>query len=246
MIRSGRPRALCAGCAVLAQPIDIEPAVRAVLTTHLRFSDRELDDVRRGRVAKHGLPSRAPGEVAVAGAVRIGAPKAAFFARVRDIARFKSGRAGPADRPVQQSAGARRSRSPDSGRGRFRRAVVPRRRLWRFGCRRPRSSVSAARSTSRRPDAPSRASTLFKQILLETVTAYVSGAGQVTQYDDGSKADPAERRVRRHPRRHAGDRRADAGAARSSAAIPVEPASRTPRIFCTGRRKSSAWRRSSP
>ena len=55
------------------------------------FSSGELADLSRGQVVKRGLPSRAPGEIAVAGAVRIRAQKSAFFARVRDIVRFKSG-----------------------------------------------------------------------------------------------------------------------------------------------------------
>ena len=179
--------ALLAGCAVLAQPIEIEPAVRTVLSTHLRFSDGELDDIRRGRVAKHGLPARAAGEVAVAGAVRIGAPKAAFFARVHDIARFKSGPAvlqiGRFSHPPalddlaaltvdEEDFDARSCRVGDCG------VRLPAAAIERF----------AREIDFKAPGAPSRASTLFKQILLETVTAYVSGAGQVTQYDDGSKA----------------------------------------------------------
>ena len=81
---------LCAGAAAAQDPT-IDAAVRAVLTTHLRFSEGDLASLGRGQVAKHDMPSRAPGEIAVAGAVRIRAPKAKFFARVRDIARFKSG-----------------------------------------------------------------------------------------------------------------------------------------------------------
>ena len=178
--------ALCAGGAVLAQPIDIEPAVRAVLTTHLRFTDRELDDVRHGRVAKHGLPSRAPGEVSVAGAVRIGAPKVAFFARVRDIARFKSGpqvlQIGRFSNPPALDDLAASTVNEDDFDA----------RSCRVGDCAIRLPAAAIERVGREidfkaPDAPSRASMLFKQILLETVTAYVSGAGQVKQYDDGSK-----------------------------------------------------------
>jgi hypothetical protein len=178
--------ALCAGCAALAQPLEIEPAVRAVLTTHLRFSDGELDEVRRGRVAKHGLPSRAAGEVAVAGAVRIGAPKAAFFARVRDIARFKSGPAvlqiGRFSHPptLDDLAALTVDDSDFDARSC---------RVGDCGIRLPAAAIErfAREIDYKAPGAPSRASTLFKQILLETVTAYVSGAGQVTQYDDGSR-----------------------------------------------------------
>jgi hypothetical protein len=178
--------ALCAGCAALAQPIEIDPAVRAVLTTHLRFSDGELDDVRRGRVAKHGLPSHAAGEVAVAGAVRINAPKAAFFVRVRDIARFKSGpdvlQIGRfSTPPVLDDLAAL---TVDEGDFDARSC-----RVGDCGIRLPAATIErfAREIDDKAPGAPSRASTLFKQVLLETVTAYMSGAGQVMQYDDGAK-----------------------------------------------------------
>jgi hypothetical protein len=179
--------ALCAGCAALAQPIEIDPAVRAVLTTPLRFSDGELDEVRRGRVAKHGLPSHAAGEVAVAGAVRIGAPKAAFFARVRDIARFKSGpqvlQIGRFSNPPALDDLAALTVDEDDFDARSC-------RVGDCGIRLPAATIErfAREIDYKAPGAPSRAATLFKQILLETVTAYLSGAGQVTQYDDGSKA----------------------------------------------------------
>ena len=81
----------CAAVAAAGQESGIEPDVQALLTKELRFSRDELAALRRGEVVKHGLPSKTPGEIAVVGAVRIHAPKAAFFARVRDIARFKSG-----------------------------------------------------------------------------------------------------------------------------------------------------------
>src|SRR4051812_10957710 len=81
---------LCAGAAAAQEP-GIDAALRAVLTTELRFSEGDLASLVRGQVVKHDLPPRAPGEIAVAGAVRIRAPKTRFFTRVRDIARFKSG-----------------------------------------------------------------------------------------------------------------------------------------------------------
>jgi hypothetical protein len=184
--------ALGAGSAVLAQPtppappIEIEPVLRTVLTTHLRFSDRELDDVRHGRVAKHGLPSRAPGEIAVTGAVRIGAPKAAFFARVRDIAQFKNGpevlQIARFSRPPVLDDLAALTVTEDDFDARSC-------HIGDCGIRLPAASIErfAREIDYKAPDAPSRISMLFKQILLEVVTAYASGAGQVTQYDDGSK-----------------------------------------------------------
>ena len=80
----------CAATA-LAQDSRVDAGVRTVLTTKLGFSTGELTELSQGRTVKHGLQARAQGEIAVAGAVRIRASKTAFFARVRDIERFKSG-----------------------------------------------------------------------------------------------------------------------------------------------------------
>ena len=68
---------------------DILPDVRTVLARDLKFSAAELADLERGKVVKHGIETSAPGEVAVVGAVRVKASKAAFLDRVRDIVRFK-------------------------------------------------------------------------------------------------------------------------------------------------------------
>jgi hypothetical protein len=83
--------ALCAGCGVLAQPIEIEPSRPRGAHDHLRFSSCGTDDVRRGRVAKHGLPSHAAGEVAVAGVPCGSSAEGGVLRSRRDIARFKSG-----------------------------------------------------------------------------------------------------------------------------------------------------------
>ena len=90
-MRLGKASALllCAAGAVAAQDAPVD--VRAVVTRQLRFSSSDFADLRRGLVVKHDLPARAPGEISVAGAVRIRATPAAFFARVRDIVRFKGG-----------------------------------------------------------------------------------------------------------------------------------------------------------
>src|SRR3989304_3864004 len=70
---------------------DILPDIRTVLSRDLKFSAAELANLERGHVVKHGIETKASGEVAVVGAVRVGASKSAFFDRVRDIARFKRG-----------------------------------------------------------------------------------------------------------------------------------------------------------
>ena len=68
---------------------DILPDVRLILARDLKFSAAELANLERGQVVKHGLEASAAGEVAVVGAVRVKALKAAFLDRVRDIVTFK-------------------------------------------------------------------------------------------------------------------------------------------------------------
>jgi hypothetical protein len=66
----------------------IDPDVLAVLTKHLRFDGAEVSQLDRGAVVKHSLDAKASGEIAVTGAVRVNASKAAFIDAVRDIVRF--------------------------------------------------------------------------------------------------------------------------------------------------------------
>jgi hypothetical protein len=186
-----RRRALLAllvsvAAAAAAQEIGVEPDVRSVLTGPLRFSAEELGDLQRGQIVKHTLLSRAPGEVAVAGAVVVRAPKAAFFARVRDITHFKQGEqilqiGRFSDPPLLGDLAAltidaddfdvRSCRVGDCG------IRLPAAAIERFG---REIDVKAA-------DAQARGAQLFKQILLDQVTAYVAGADHMPQYDDGPR-----------------------------------------------------------
>lgn len=177
---------LCAGLSAVAQDPDIEPDVRAVLTRQLRFSEDDLAAVRRGRVVKHGLPSRAPGEVAVVGAVRVRAPKAAFFARVRDIARFKSGpdvlQIGRfSDPPMLDDLAALTVDKDDFD--------VRSCRVGDCGIRLPADVIRRFQQEidPKARDAQLRGGEMFKELLLDEVKAYVSGAERMTQYDDGGK-----------------------------------------------------------
>ena len=164
----------------------IDPDLQVLLSTELRFSRDELAALRRGEVVKHGLPSRAPGEIGVVGAVRIRAPKAAFFARVRDIARFKSGpdilQIGRFGNPptLDDLAGL------TVGKDDF---DVRDCRLHDCSIRLSADAIARIdREVDRKaPDAQARGAALFKQILLEQVTAYASGGARMTQFDDGSK-----------------------------------------------------------
>ena len=175
----------CVGCAAAAQELDIEPDVLAVLTRSLRFSGGELADLRRGQVVKHGLPSRAAGEVAVVGAVRVRASKAAFFARVRDIARFKSGpdvlEIGTFSNPPALDDLAALTIDKDD-------FDVRSCRVGDCGIRLPADIIRrfAHEIVLTAPAAQARGAALFKQILLDHVAAYLSGGkGNMAQYDDG-------------------------------------------------------------
>jgi len=177
---------LCAGVAAAQEP-GIEAAVRAVLTAELRFSEGDLASLVRGQVVKHDLPSRAPGEIAVAGAVRVRAPKARFFARVRDITRFKSGPAvvqiGRFSNPPMLDDLATLTVDKDD-------FDVRSCRLGDCGVRLSAAAIErlAREVDLKAPDAQARGAAWFKQLLLDEVLAYLTGADRrMTQYDDGSK-----------------------------------------------------------
>jgi hypothetical protein len=185
------PRAAVLACLLcaagtMAQERGIEAGVRAVLTSQLWFSDGDLADLGRGHVVKHGLESRAPGEVAVVGAILIRAPKAAFLAHVRDIVRFKSGpgvlQIGRfSSPPVLDDLAALMIDKDD---------FDPRScRVGDCGIRLPASVIErVGREVDvNAPDAQARGAALFKQVLLDDVSAYMSGTDRMTQYDDGPK-----------------------------------------------------------
>jgi hypothetical protein len=177
---------LCAVSAAPPQEHPIEPDVLTVLTTLLRFTDGDLAAARRGQVVTHGLPSRGPGEIAVVGAVRINAPKAAFFARVRDIVRFKSGpgvmQIGRFSHPPVLDDLAALTVDRDD-------FDVRSCRVGDCGIRLPAAAIEriAREIDPKAPDAQARGAALFKQILLDEVTAHLSGVDPRTQFDDGPK-----------------------------------------------------------
>ena len=175
--------------AMLAQApaFDMHPEIRAVLLRDLKFSPDELADLERGQIVKHGIDTTASGEVAVAGAVRVKASKAAFLDRVRDIARFKSGpnvlQIGRiSNPPVLDDIAA---------------LTVGRDDFDVLACHVGDCPVRLPADVIRRfeqeidrkaPDAQARGAALFKRILIEDVQAYVSGQpGRMLQYDDGSR-----------------------------------------------------------
>jgi hypothetical protein len=174
---------LCVGVA-MAQEVISDPAVRAVMTSQLGFSARELADLRSGNAVRHGLKARAPSEIAVAGAVRIHASKSAFFASARDITRFKKGpdvlQIGRFSRPpVREDLAALTVDEDDFD--------VRSCRIGDCGIRLPAAAIKQIGQAVdvKAPDAQARGTALFKQFLFDEVAAYMAGADRLTQYDDG-------------------------------------------------------------
>ena len=184
-------RALAAtlGCAAVlaAAESDIDWTIRAVLTRYLGFTISELSDLQGDKVVRHGLDSGAAGEVGVVGAVKVRARKAAFLARVHDIRRFKSGpdilQIGTFSHPpmVDDLAALSVERSDFD---------VVKCRVRDCGVRLPAAVIQRFEREIdlNAPDAQQRAAALFKQILVDDVTAYVAGsAGRFEQYDDSTR-----------------------------------------------------------
>jgi hypothetical protein len=178
----------CAALALAAGPSsDLQPDLRLLLARDLKFSAGEISDLERGKTTKHVLPAGAPGEVAVVGGVRVRASKEKFAAAYRDIRRFKQGpdvvEVGQFHNPpefddltaltiVHEDVDLRDCRVGDCDIrlpadviGRFQREVD-----WR------------------RADADVQAARLFKHVLFDEVTAYVSGSERrILQYDDDKR-----------------------------------------------------------
>jgi hypothetical protein len=158
-----------------------------LLARDLKFSAGELSELERGRTAKRVLGATAPGEVAVAGAVRVHATKEKFVAAYRDIAHFKRGanvvEVGRFRNPPQLDdldaltvvhedvdlrdckVGDCDIRLPADVIARFHREVD-----WQSA------------------GADAQAARLFKSVLFDEVTAYASGgSSRILQYDDDKR-----------------------------------------------------------
>jgi hypothetical protein len=166
---------------------DIAPGVRDVLMRELRFSTVELADLQRGRIVRHGVDTASAGEIAVVGAVRVNAPKAAFLDRVRDIVRFKRN-------PSVLQIG-RFSATPSVAD--LAELTVDEDDFDARDCRVGDCSVRLSAEMIRRlpqeidlkaPDARARSAAWLKQVIVDDVTAYLAGgAGRILQYDDGPR-----------------------------------------------------------
>jgi hypothetical protein len=177
--------ALAAVLHAAAQQPDLDAEIRGVLTRFLKFSAGDLADLQRGRIVKHDLDARAPGEFGVAGAARIRGSRAAFLAAARDIVGFKK------DAGVLQIG--RLSDPPTLGD--LDGLTVDRDDFDASSCRLNDCGIRLPADLIRRvpqeidlkaPDVQAQAAAWFKKVLLADVTAYLSGGPtRFVQYDDG-------------------------------------------------------------
>jgi hypothetical protein len=166
---------------------DLQPDLHLLLTRDLRFSASEIADLERGKTAKHVLPANASGEVAVAGGVRVRVPKEKFVAAYQDIRRFKQGpdvvEVGRFHNPPQFDDLAALTVVHED---------VDLRECKVGDCdiRLPADTIARFQREIdwRRADADAQAARLFKHVLFDEVTAYLSGgAGRIQQYDDDKR-----------------------------------------------------------
>jgi hypothetical protein len=164
---------------------DIDPAIRGVMTRYLRFTATELADMQNGKIVRHSNEASAPGELAVAGGVRVRSTKEAFLDRVRDIAEFKRGpdvlQVGRFSNPPTLQDLAPLTVDKDDFDLRSCRVADCNARLPAEAIRRFEQEINA-----NAPDAQARIAALFKQVLLDHVLAYEKGDthGRILEYDD--------------------------------------------------------------
>jgi len=190
MTRGAASIALALAAMLSVQPattIDFDRGVHDVLTRTLQFTVSEFADLQRGRAVKHGLDARAPGEFAVAGAIKVAATGAAFLDAARDIVTFKAGEeileigrfsASPA---IEDLATLTVGKADfDASRCRVRDCDI---RLPAAVIQRVAKEIDVKARTAQEETAA-----WFKQMLLANVRAYVSGSpGRFAQYDDGDR-----------------------------------------------------------
>lgn len=167
----------------------VQPDIAKVLSQQLKFSAADLSDLRAGKVVKHGIDSASPGEIAVVGAVRVRAPMTRLIESVRNITDFKQGPAvleigrfsdPPAERDLERLTVTGDDFDPHDCRVgdcdiRLSAEVIQQMPRDRIGTDGVTHHDEAAR--------------WFKQVLLQHVSAYWSGAsGRMTSYDDGSRS----------------------------------------------------------
>jgi len=186
-------RAVPACCAfaafTLAAPaLSTIPAdLRASLVNDFKFSSGDLADLEHGKVVKRVVETAVPGEVAVVGATRIKAAKAMFLERARDIVKFKNG-------PDVVEIG--RFGSPPALED-LAALTIDKNDFDLRSCQVTSCDIRLSADVIARfqreidwkaPDADARAASLFKEVLLENVRAFVTaGPGRIVEYDDERK-----------------------------------------------------------
>jgi hypothetical protein len=163
---------------------DLQPNLRAVLVRDLKFSPDDLEDLERGKIVKHALPSTAAGEVAAVGGVRIRASKDTFAAAYRDIVQFKKSASvlqiGRFGNPPQLADLDRLTITSDD-------FDLRDCRVGDCDIRLPADVIRrfASETDWQHPGADARAAELFKQVLFDNVRSYTAGGpGRITEYDD--------------------------------------------------------------
>jgi hypothetical protein len=165
----------------------LRPELAKVLSTHLKFSPGDLNDLQSGKVVKHGLSASASGEIAVVGAVRVRAPMRRLIDGVRDIAQFKR---GPAvleigrfsDPPVAADLNGLTVTHDDFDADEC--------RIGDCDVQLPAEAIERVPRDRAGTDGAQRQAETerwFKQVLLEHVSAYWSGgANRIRRYDGDS------------------------------------------------------------
>jgi hypothetical protein len=178
--------ALLAGAAAASRAADPAADLQTILKRDLQFSAAELADLARGKAVRHSLKGNHPGEIGVAGAIRVNAPKTRLLDRVRDVATFKRGpdvlQIGTFSTPPVEADLA--ALTVDAGDFDVRDC-----RVHDCDVRLPAEAIArVADIDPNASDAQARGSALLKHLIFEDVSAYASGRpGRFAQYDDGER-----------------------------------------------------------
>jgi hypothetical protein len=164
---------------------DVPSAALALLTDELVFGADDVADLVRGRIVKKTLDAHDPDTVVAVGAVRVGVPREFLLEQIRDIVSFKKseyvleiGTFGTPPRPEDVATlslsaddvdAIRRCRPDDCGI-----------KLTAGMLERLEQDVDWTR-----PDRQARATTVFRQLLVERAVAYLAeGAAALGTYVD--------------------------------------------------------------
>jgi len=165
----------------------VETSVRSVLTSQLKFSARDIDNLERGEVVTHTLGASGPGEVAAVAATWVDASASEFVPAFRDIARFKHGEEVLEigtfhDPPALEDLEPLTITDEDFDGSECHVGDCPI-RLPADAIRRIEHGVDW-----RAPGAKARAAAMFKQLLADDVRAYWTGGdGRFSEYNDGKR-----------------------------------------------------------